>query len=313
MAGRRPRSRWLVAAVVVGVAVSAGAPAAAQTDAAPGDDGPTVVVTGRVTVAEGERTDAVIILDGPAEIAGRVEGPVIAANGDIRVTGTVDEDVVAFNGRAIIEDGARVGGGVTSSDEPRVARGATVEDDVERVRFTNFFNALGWVLWLVWWLAVTVSTLVLGLLLVSLFPRASEATVGAARTRPWPCIGWGLLLGIGLPILSIALFFTVLGIPLGLVGLATLVPLSAMGFVAGALAFGRLLVREPRSLVVAFLAGWGILRVVDLVPGLGNLASFAATVYGLGALAVAAWRARAARATPAPPYAPPAATAPTNV
>jgi hypothetical protein len=105
----------------------------------------------------------------------------------------------------------------------------------------------------------------------------------------------------------------VLGIPLGLVGLATLVPLSAMGFVAGALAFGRLLVREPRSLVVAFLAGWGILRVVDLVPGLGNLASFAATVYGLGALAVAAWRARAARATPAPPYAPPAATAPTNV
>jgi hypothetical protein len=108
-------------------------------------------------------------------------------------------------------------------------------------------------------------------------------------------------------------FFTVLGIPLGLVGLATLVPLSAMGFVAGALVFGRLLVREPRSLVVAFLAGWAILRVVDLVPGLGNLASFAATVYGLGALAVAAWRARAARATPATVGPPPAAAAPSNV
>jgi hypothetical protein len=291
-----------VAALVV-LALSGATPVAAQSDAAPGADGPTVVVTGAVTVAEGERTDAVVILDGPAEIAGRVEGPVIAANGDIRVTGTVDEDVVAFNGRAIIEDGARVGGGVVSSREPRVAAGATVEDDVERVRFTNFFNTLGWVLWLVWWLAVTISTLVLGLLLVSLFPRAAEATVRAGRSRVGPCIGWGLLLAVALPILSVALFFTILGIPLGLVGLAAMVPLSAVGFVAGALVLGRRLVREPRSLAVAFLAGWGILRLLDLIPVVGNLVTFAATVYGLGALAVAAWRAAHARSSteaPAP-------------
>jgi len=299
MAVTGTRVRWLFATLVV-LALASATPAAAQTGGSPGDDGPTVVVTGRVTVAEGESTDAVVILDGPAVIAGRVEGPVVAVNGDIRVTGTVDEDVVAFNGRAIIEDGARVGGGVTSSDEPRVASGASVEDDVERVKFTNFFNALGWVLWLLWWLAVTVSTLVLGLVLIALFRRAAEATVAVGRSRPGPCIGWGLLLGIGLPILSVLLFFTVLGIPLGLVGLATLVPLSAVGYVAGALVVGRALVREPRSLVVAFLAGWGLLRVLDLVPVLGNLISFAATVYGLGALAVAAWRARAPRVAPTP-------------
>ena len=282
--------RWLLAAAVV-AALSAPVAAGAQSDARPGDEGPTVVLTGRVTVAEGERTEAVVILDGPADIAGRVEGPVIAANGDIRVTGTVDEDVVAFNGRAIIEDGARVGGGVVSSREPRVAPGATVEDDVERVNFTNFFNALGWVLWIVWWLAVTVSTLVLGLLLLVLFPRAADAMVRAGRTRPGPCIGWGLVLEVALPILAIALFFTVLGIPLGLVGLAALVPLSAVGFVAGALVLGRWIIKEPRGLVLAFVVGWAILRVVDLIPGLGNLATFAATVYGVGALAVAAWRA----------------------
>jgi hypothetical protein len=309
MAGTGTRARWLFAAVVAVVLASA-TPVAAQTGGAPGDDGPTVVLTGRVTVAEGERTDAVVILDGPAEIAGRVEGPVVAFNGDVRVSGTVDEDVVAFNGRAIIEAGARVGGGVTSSDEPRVAAGASVEDDVERVNFTNFFNALGWVLWLLWWLAVTVSTLVLGLVLVALFRRAGEATVAVGRSRPGPCIGWGLLLGIGLPILSVLLFFTVLGIPLGLVGLATIVPLSALGYVAGALVVGRALVREPRSLVVAFLAGWGLLRVLDLVPVLGNLVSFAATVYGLGALAVAAWRARAGWV--APTSEPVAAPAPTG-
>jgi hypothetical protein len=99
------------------------------------------------------------------------------------------------------------------------------------------------------------------------------------------------VLEVALPILAIALFFTVLGIPLGLVGLAAMVPLSAVGFVAGALVLGRWIMKEPRGLVIAFVVGWGILRVVDLIPGLGNLASFAATVYGVGAIAVAAWRA----------------------
>jgi hypothetical protein len=290
-----------VLVLVVGTA----APAAAQAEAGPDDDGPVVVVTGRVNVPEGRTTDAVVIFDGDADIAGRVDGPVIATNGDIRVSGTVDEDVVAFNGRAIIEDGARVGGGVVSSDRPQVASGATVEDDVERVNFTNFFNALGWALWLVWWLAVTVSTLVLGLLLVTLFPRAAQATVAAARARPGPSIGWGLLLAIGLPVLSVLLLFTILGIPLAIVGLASVVPLYALGFVSGALAFGRWIVKEPRGLVVAFVVGWGILRVVDLIPALGDLVTFAATVYGLGALAVAAWRAtRWTRAAPGPAPAP---------
>ena len=297
---------WWFLLVLVALVLGAATTAAAQGEAEPDDDGPTVVITGRVTVAEGRTaSDAVVIIDGDVDIAGRVDGPVIAANGDIRVTGTVEEDVVAFNGRAIIEDGARVGGGVVSSDEPRVASGATVEDDVERVRFTNFFNALGWVLWLVWWLAVTVSTLVLGLLLVALFPRAAEATVRAARARVGPCIGWGLLLAIGLPVLSILLLFTILGIPLAIVGLASVVPLYALGFVAGALVLGRWIIKEPRSLVVAFVVGWAILRVVDLIPALGDLVTFAATVYGLGALAVAAWRAtRWTRVAPAPAPAP---------
>jgi hypothetical protein len=53
--------------------------------------------------------------------------------------------------------------------------------------------------------------------------------------------------------------------------------------------------------VVAFLVGWAILRVVALIPILGGLVWFAAVVVGLGALAVAIWRARSAsQATAAP-------------
>ena len=72
------RYRWFIlvlAALVLGTA----APAAAQSAGAePDDDGPVVVVTGRVTVPEGQKTDAVIILDGDADVAGRVDGPVLS-------------------------------------------------------------------------------------------------------------------------------------------------------------------------------------------------------------------------------------------
>jgi hypothetical protein len=51
---------------------------------------------------------------------------------------------------------------------------------------------------------------------------------------------------------------------------------------------------------LAFLAGWGILRVLALVPILGGLVGFAAVVFGLGALMVGIWRARTtSRAAPA--------------
>jgi hypothetical protein len=67
--------------------------------------------------------------------------------------------------------------------------------------------------------------------------------------------------------------------------------------------------------VLAYLVGWAILRLVAIVPGLGGLAWFLATVFGLGALAVAARVANRASeetapaggiAIPPPPPMPPA-------
>ncbi|HYX79450.1 MAG TPA: hypothetical protein VE976_02450, partial [Actinomycetota bacterium] len=61
---------------------------------------------------------------------------------------------------------------------------------------------------------------------------------------------------------------------------------------------------------LSFLAGWAILRVATIVPFLGGLVWFAATVYGLGALAVAARGAGRIRAPAPPPMPVPSATAP---
>ena len=294
---RTPLVRLALITTMAGLLAGAfAAPAEAQVRRK--SDGPRVVLTGRVDVGSEERTDSVVIFDGPAVIAGDVNGAVVAFNGDVRVRGNVDEDVVVFKGRAIIEADATVGGDVVSSKRPQVAAGATVDGDVRRVNFANYFSALGWVLWLAWWLAVSVSVFVLGFLLLALAPRAAVGALRVAQTRVGPAIGWGVAMAIGLPIVSILVLFTLVGIPLGLIGLFSLALLYGLGYVVAALVLGRRLIREPTSIYLAFFVGLLILRVVDLVPVVGNLVTAVATVYGLGALTVAAWRAARGRSMP---------------
>jgi hypothetical protein len=154
-------------------------------------------------------------------------------------------------------------------------------------------------------LAFTVSTLILGLVLWLLAPRAAWAVDDAARGGFGPVIGWGLILAIGLPLVAVIAMVTLVGAPLGLGLLLALGLIYGIGYVAGAWVLGRR-VAGGASPILAFLAGWGILRLLALIPILGSLVGLAAVVVGLGALAVASHRARRAvtRAEEAPAPAP---------
>jgi hypothetical protein len=151
--------------------------------------------------------------------------------------------------------------------------------------------------------AVSVSLLLLGLLLVLLAPRAADAIAQAWRTGTGPAVGWGLILLVGLPLLGVLAAVTVVGIPLALVLLFALGLLYSIGYVAGSLVVGRLIVKTPRSALLALLVGLLILRLLALIPIVAGIVGAIATVIGFGSIAVALWRARRpARpaATPAP-------------
>jgi len=304
----RARAAVLLVAIVGLVLVALVAPAAAgspDNDTASPDRW--IVLSGRVDLPEDTTVDYVFVLNGDTDITGTVDGTVVVVNGDVRVSGDVQDNVLAFNGRITVVGGASVGGDVRSSDTPRIADGATVDGDVERTNFANLFQTLGAIVWIIWWVAVTVSTFVLGLLFLVLVPRAARGALVAARTTVGPVIGWGVAATLGLPIVAVFLLFTVLGIPLGLVGLLAIAPLFALGYVTAMYFLGRTMIREPKSPFLALLVGWAILRVAELVPFLGPLVTFAAVVYGLGSLTVAAWRAGRGRSSDA---APPASSAP---
>jgi ABC-type xylose transport system permease subunit len=119
-------------------------------------------------------------------------------------------------------------------------------------------------------------------------------------------IGFGLLAFFAIPIVAVILLVTILGLPLGVLLLLALAPIYALGYTTSAWALGRRILGASGNRFVAFIAGLAILRVLALIPILGGLLWFAATVFGLGLLVVAASRGRAAGPAAAPPAPAPA-------
>jgi hypothetical protein len=284
----------LFAVLVLGLALPAWAQDAQRPEAF-------VVLSGRADVPEGQTVGDLVVFHGSATVDGTVDGSLTAFDAPVTISGQVNGDVVVFNGRVVLRSGATVTGDVVSQSAPVVASGATIGGETRRVQTNVNWKEFGWVGRLAWWLAVSASTLVVGLVLVWLVGRGAAGILEAGRTQVGPAIGWGLLVFFGLPMLALLALVTLVGLPLGLGLLAALGLIYALGYGASAWVLGRSLLRPPTAWVVAFLVGWAILRVVALVPILGGLVWFAAVVFGLGVLVVAIWRGRsAARAAPTP-------------
>jgi hypothetical protein len=276
---------------------------AALAGAAPahaGDD--QVVITGDVVVERGQTLDDVVVINGHVIVRGRVTGDLVAVSAPVRLNGPVEGDVVAVADRVTIGPGGRIDGDLVYGDkEPVITVPGAVRGDTEKFDWADVsgpFRAFAARLAL--WVAMTVSTLLLGLALLWLAPRALEAAREIARTRTGAAIGMGLATFFGLPALAVLLFITIVGIPLAIAVLLAVLPAYAIGYTTSAWLLGRAIVTPPRGRVAAFLAGWAILRVIALIPWVGGLAWFAATVFGLGALAIAVWRSRRGPVTTAP-------------
>ncbi|HEX6401381.1 MAG TPA: hypothetical protein VF108_13075, partial [Actinomycetota bacterium] len=211
----------VVGASVVLVALGAG-PAAAQEDGVSADRDQ-IVLTGELLIAADDTVDAAVILDGPARVDGTVRETLVVLNGDTEISGTVQEDVVVLNGDVVVRSGAEIGGDLVTQSTPQVEEGATVRGDRTNVitRF-DFDVAAGFAGRLWWWIAYSASVLILGLLLLAFAPRLFPAVREAATNLIGSSIGWGFGLFFLLPIGSVLLLITLVGIPLGIFTLLAL-------------------------------------------------------------------------------------------
>jgi hypothetical protein len=298
----RMRNRLLAAPAFVLLVLLAGSTAAhAQTQspspsASPGADLPAnpqdqIVLSGRVFVPRGQVAGEIVVFTGRVQVAGVVQGDVVVVDGPVTISGQVSGSVISFDGSVRLAATAQVAGDVIAREEVDAADGAQVGGEVRAhapFTFTTPARALGR---FASWLAVSVSTLLLGLLVLWLTPRAADRVLRAAREAPWISAAWGLAGIVLLPVVSALLVLSLVALPLGLMLLFALALLVFVAYTWAVWVLGRAVVRE-HGRVVAFLAGWAIARVVGLIPVVSGVTFGLAAGFGLGAMTVAVWRAR---------------------
>jgi len=281
-----------VAATFLAVLVLPGVAAAQATSTArPAPD--LVLLSGRAIVPRGLSAGEIVVLRGRAAVAGVATEDVVVVDGPIAVTGQVAGSVVSITGDVTLGPSAQVGGDVLAGGDVRAEAGATVGGVTRsHVRFT-LRGQLGAIAALLPWLAMSVSTLLLGFLLLWVAPRASRGVAAAGAESPVASLLWGLGVWVLAPLVAVALLASVLGMPLGLVIMLALGLVGMLGEVAGAMALGRRLLGGRPAL--GFLLGWAFLRVVALVPVVSSVVFALAAVIGTGAAVVAARRGRRPR------------------
>ena len=257
--------------------------------------------------------------------SGRIGGSISGAAGDVRIDGVVGGDISAGSGNIRVTETATIGGDVSvgagyvridgridgdvrigaetivigpnadiggefrydaaefTQDPAATVAGGVVEDPDLRGN-VGTFTLPNWITTAYSLLA----NLLLGAILLALFPAFSARLAGRVSDEPAKTGGVGLLTLVGGPILLALVAITIIGIPLAVLGAIAFGLAIWVGVVYGQYAVGAWVLRQAGRddrwlALVAGLVGFAIL---DLIPVLGGVLVFGALLLGLGALAL---------------------------
>ena len=283
------------------------------------------VVHGDVTVGPGERVRDVVAIKGnvrlePGAVAreatavvGSVEigpGAVVLKNatavgGDLHVSAgaRVGRDATSVGGKIVIEPGGEVEGSQTAVPIPGLGGllGLALGASGFGAKVSPLVSAAGA-------LAEFAVLFALGLLTLLLFPRRLDGVGASLAAAPGKALLAGLLGSAAMPVLTVLLAVTIIGIPLIAVQVLGVMVAGILGVAALALMVGRRLpLKLERGQAVAQLAiGTALLVVVGKIPVLGTMVWIAVWLFVFGAVL----RTRFGQTLPAEPLATTPAQAP---
>lgn len=279
----------------------------------------------QVTIAEeGSVANDLAMAGAQALSAAPVGRNVWASGGGVSVDAAVGGDVNAQADQLSLGRGVVVEGDMTYTSDKGVAlapgasvKGTTVhkfpKPEREAGRPASLVGAFA--ARAITWIRGVIGLAVFGLLAVLPFQdfgRRASATLGA---KPLPSIGLGLAFLFIAPVVALMVFALGLfsgGSWIGLFGLAIYAMAIAVGYEVGALwvgsfVLGRLLSKPDIHPGWGVLAGVLIVSILAIIPFLGGLVTFVATLFGLGALVLTVagrWAPPAPVAEAGPPPAP---------
>jgi hypothetical protein len=281
------------------------------------------IVTGNARVAGGDVTvgPATVIAGALSATGGRVrfEGNahqyLHASGGSVYLDGVVQGDAEVEAEEITIGPNTRITGKLVarSPREPEIPAGAQITGGVEynQAEVGHVISAddagtdsvkdgVGSFFWML-------GVFVAGALFMLAFPAYSARAAKWIGQEPLRSLGLGFVILVSLPVLTVLLLFTIVGIPLALIVFMLYLLLLFLGWVTAAMFVGQKLLGFLRSdapettarRLLALLAAVLVLWLVGFVPILGFWVKFAALLLGIGALVWQGWPRRDTTPQPA--------------
>ncbi|PSW06666.1 hypothetical protein C9I89_03790 [Photobacterium lipolyticum] len=266
-----------------------------------GEVGDHMVAAGEnVTLESGSRIGSWAWLAGESvRVSGQIGQELKAAARHVIISGEVIGDVELMAEQIEILDGAHLHGDLIwrSEQPPLISDGATIggriierplpehmeDDDTVPLAAFIFF---------------AVSLMITGVVIYLLLPQVTDQTMVILRSQPWLCLGLGVLVLITTPLVVILLFVTTIGSLLALVLLACYLVMILVAVVTGIFSVGDLGLRlagkgdnAGKGLrILSFLIAITLLGLLQLIPIVGGVIKLAVVLFGLGGLALTAYR-----------------------
>lgn len=264
-----------------------------------GEIGRNLTVTGGSinTVSSADIKGSFLAAAGSIHLASPVGGNARITAGNLVVSNLVNGDLSVAGGEIRLTSKAKITGSMTywSNRDALIDRGAVVVGELIRKQppgiFTISPESITIVLFGTYMLSILmsfISTLLLGLLFVYLFPDYMKKAAKTLGDKTLSCLGIGFLAFLITPFIALLLLITIIGVPFAfvLIGIYLLALYIAKVFVifwAGGFILDRVGSRNAAS-GWTFLLGLLVYTALTIIPFIGGLVVLLTILLGLGAM-----------------------------
>lgn len=237
-----------------------------------------------------------------AQIAGNIGGDLYGSLGQATISGQIGKNVNLYFGQQnkktnspvlTIADTARINGDVKYKSDKNadiaagaVIKGETIHNLPAVIAHKSDFSRSAW-----WWgkLISIFSAWVIGLVLISFWRDTIIKITDLMLTKINASFGWGILVLLLTPIITVILLITIIGIPLSFILIALwLISLYLSKILVGILVGRSLLnnfwAKQKDSLILAMIIGIVITHLIFALPFIGWLIALLAVLWGLGGI-----------------------------
>lgn len=228
-------------------------------------------------------TAGITAAGGRLNIANSVGSDIVAAVGDLSIASAaaIQGNLLYYSDKAAtIQSQESIAGTVTHRTVPKkYSESREIAQKTAKNINTSFvtgFTAYQFI-----------TSLLIGLLLLKIFPVFMSRSLQEFNTAPFKTVLSGILSIFVGPVLIIALFITILGIPVSLLFLAGYITLLYLAHIITALLMGDKiysLFDKSNNVYLKFILGLFILTLLSLLPVIGILVGFVSSWIGVGAL-----------------------------